>query len=67
MMFRKIFSSILLLAIAGAGAIVAQSRVAFHSEGQVTIFGGASPFVAAYNAAADGEGKLNMNIKVIAQ
>ena len=49
------FFSILFLAIAGTGAIFAQSRVALHSTGQVTIFSGAAPFADAYNAAASGD------------
>ena len=49
------FFSVLFLTIAGMGAIFAQSRVALHSAGQVTIFSGGSPFANAYNAAADGD------------
>jgi len=54
-MFKKILSSVLFLAIAGTSAIFAQSRVALHHEGQVTIFGGAAPFADAYNAAVSGD------------
>ena len=49
------FFSVLFLTIAGTSAIFAQSRVALHHEGQVTIFGGGAPFTDAYNAAADGD------------
>jgi hypothetical protein len=54
-MLKKILSSVLFLAIAGTGAIFAQSRVALHSARQVTIFGGASPFADACNAAVSGD------------
>jgi len=54
-MFRKILSSVLFFAIAGTGAIFAQSRVALHHEGQVTIFSGGAPFANACAAAADGD------------
>ena len=54
-MTKSKFFSVLFLAIAGTGAIFAQSRVALHHEGQVTIFGGAAPFTDAYNAASPGD------------
>ena len=54
-MNKSKFFSIMFLAIAGTGAIFAQSRVALHSVGQVTIFSGAAPFADAYNAAASGD------------
>jgi len=52
---KKILLSVLFLAMLGTSAIFAQSRVALHHEGQVTIFGGAAPFADAYNAAVNGD------------
>ena len=35
--------------------MMAQYRVALHSNGSVDIYGGANPFTEAYNAAVDGD------------
>lgn len=48
--------SILLFVLVGAMLnIMAQQQVALQSNGTTTIFGGASPFVDAYNASVDGD------------
>lgn len=48
--------SILILALVGLSSLMsAQFRVALHSNGNVTIFGGGNPFTEAYNAAVAGD------------
>ena len=54
-MTKSKFFLIMFLSMLGTSAIVAQSRVALHGSGQVTIFSGTAPFVDAYNAASSGD------------
>lgn len=51
-MKKTILASVLVLF---AIQLVAQQRVALHSNGTTTIFGGATPFVSAYDAAQPGD------------
>lgn len=51
-MRKTILVSALLVA---AIHLYAQQRVALHSNGTTTIFGGSTPFIAAYDAAQDGD------------
>jgi hypothetical protein len=50
---KKLILSLLMLLM--ATLLWAQYRVALHSNGNVTIFGGGNPFTEAYNAAVDGD------------
>lgn len=50
---KKFILSLLMLLM--ATVLWAQYRVALHSNGNVTIFGGGNPFTEAYNAAVDGD------------
>ncbi|MDD2636804.1 MAG: right-handed parallel beta-helix repeat-containing protein [Bacteroidales bacterium] len=52
---KKRFLFLILLSIGSIGLVQAQQRVALHSNGTTTVFGGGNPFTDAYNAAANGD------------
>lgn len=52
---KKIYLVLVLLYASSISLVQAQQKVALHSNGTTTIFGGANPFVDAYNASANGD------------
>lgn len=52
---KKTLLFLTLICFGSIGLVQAQQKVALHSNGTTTIFGGANPFTDAYNAAVNGD------------